>query len=175
MGLGSQRNMVRFLLKNPDIITSVKDKDVFLPVILAIGYDESHFDSAPAIKHNNFFGITNGSSKFNSPQSSFAYQAELFYKAPYSEHKVTSATTPYDQLRRIADSGYYSGNIDGSLPKTQRPPYKFWTDKESADHYYNTVKGFIDDALKAIPYGKVTSTNFNQALASVNSQLLTTT
>ena len=174
MGLGSQKNMARFLLKHPDVITSVKDKDVFLPVILAIGYGESGFNSAAARDKNNFFGIANGDSSFDSPHSAFAFQADLFYKAPYSEHKVTSATTPYDQLRRIADSGYYSANIDYSLPKSQRPPNKRWTAKQSADKYYSDIKGFIDDALKVVPYGKVTSANASQILAAANNASTTT-
>jgi len=171
MGLGSQKNMARFLLKHPDVVTSVKDKDVFLPVIIAIGYGESSFTSNAAKLRNNFFGIENGRTKFDSPKSGFEYQANLFYRAPYSEHKVTSATTPYEQLRRIADSGYYSGNIDGSLPKTQRPPYKYWTEKESNDHYYKTIKELLDDALKVIKYGKVTSANVSEILASANTTL----
>jgi hypothetical protein len=168
MGLGSQKNMTRFLLKHPDVVTSLKDKDVFLPLIIAIGYAESGFNSDAAKYKNNFFGIANGDAKFDSPSSSFAYQAKLFYKAPYTEHKVTSASTPYEQLRRIADSGYYDANIDKSMPKTERPPYKSWTEKQSADKYYSDVKGFIDDALKVVKHGKVTSENASQILASIN-------
>jgi len=175
MGMGSQRNMLRFLLKNPDVITSVKDLPVFLPVILAIGYGESGFNSDAAKKRNNFFGIANGNSSFNSVGSAFAFQASLFFKAPYSEHKVTDATTPYDQLRRIADSGYYSANIDYSLPASQRPPNKHWTAAQSADKYYADIKGFIDDALKVINNGKVTSANVNQILASINNSSATNT
>jgi hypothetical protein len=169
MGLGSQKNMTRFLLKHPDVVTSVKDKDVFLPVILAIGYGESGFNSPAARDKNNFFGIANGDATFDSPHSAFAYQADLFYKDPYLQHKVIYATSPYDQLRRIADSGYYSANIDYSLPKTQRPPYKRWTAKESADKYYNDIKGFIDDALTVVKHAKVTASNVSQILSEVNS------
>ena len=168
MGLGSQKNMTRFFLKNPDVVTTLIDKDVFLPVIVAIAYGESGFNSHAVKERNNYFGIANGDSSFDSAKSAFAFQAELFYDSPYKEHKVTSATTPYDQLRRIADSGYYSANIDYSLPKSERPPNKHWTDKQSADKYYNDIKGFIDDALKVVNYGKVTSSNVSQILSSIN-------
>ena len=165
MGAASQRNMLRFVKSNPDMVKALEGKDVFLPVILAIGYAESGFTSSAAKNRNNYFGIENGDAKFNTAGSAFAYQANLFYQTPYKEKKVTSATTPYEQLRKIADSGYYSANNDYSLPKTQRPPYKKWTAKQSADKYYNTVKGFIDDALTAIPIGKVI--NSSQIIASL--------
>jgi hypothetical protein len=165
MGAGSQRNMLRFVKANPDMIRALEGKDIFFPIILAIAYAESGFVSSAAKLRNNYFGIANGKTRFSSPRSAFEYQADLFYKKPYTDLKVTSAKDPYDQLRRIADSGYYSANNDFSLPTNQRPPYKIWTKKESADKYYNTVKGFVDDALKAIPVGKIT--NAQQVIASL--------
>ena len=168
MGKASQNNILRFIKKNPAIISSLKNKDVFLPVVLAIGYAESGFGASNAAKlRNNYFGIGNGQTKFQSPQSAFEFQANLFYKDPYAKKYVTAAKDPYDQLRRIADSGYYSANNDYSLPASQRPPYKKWTAKQSADKYYNTVKGFIDDALAAIPVGKITDQNVYEIIASL--------
>jgi len=165
MGAGSQRNMLRFVKANPDMIKALEGKDVFFPVVLAIGYAESGFNSDAAKYRNNYFGIDNGNTKFNSAGSAFKFQADLFYKKPYTTKDVIGAKDPYEQLRRIADSGYYSANNDYSLPKNQRPPYKTWTAKQSADKYYNTVKGFIDDALKAIPVGKII--NSSQIIASL--------
>ena len=165
MGAGSQRNMLRFVKANPDMIKALEGKDVFFPVILAMGYAESGFNSDAAKYRNNYFGIANGKTKFSSPRSAFEYQADLFYQKPYSDFGVTSAKDPYQQLRKIADSGYYSGNNDFSLPSNQRPPFKNWTKKQSADKYYNTVKGFVDDALKAIPVGKIV--NASQLIASL--------
>lgn len=165
MGVGSQRNMLRFVKANPDMIKALEGKDVFFPVILAIGYAESGFNSSAAKNRNNYFGIDNGNTKFSSARSAFEFQANLFYKAPYTTKNVIGAKDPYEQLRRIADSGYYSGNNDYSLPKNQRPPYKTWTAKQSADKYYNTVKGFVDDALVAIPVGKII--NSSQIIASL--------
>ncbi len=165
MGAGSQRNMLRFVKSNPDMIRALEGKDIFFPVILAIGYAESGFNSNAARLRNNYFGIENGKTRFSSPRSAFEFQADLFYKKPYTSLNVIGAKDPYDQLRRIADSGYYSGNNDFSLPANQRPPFKTWTKKQSADKYYNTVKGFVDDALKAIPVGKVT--NASKIIASL--------
>lgn len=168
MGAVAQRNMLRFVKKNPSVISSVIDKDVFFSVILAIASAESGYGTSSAAKNrNNFFGIGNGTTSFNSPKESFEFQVNLFYQQPYLSKKVTLAKTPYEQLRLIADSGYYSGNNDYSLPKEQRPPYKKWTAKQSADKYYNTLKQFVDDALIAIPVGKITSKNQHQILASI--------
>jgi hypothetical protein len=168
MGKASQNNMLRFVKKNPAIISSLKGKDIFFPVILAIGYAESGFGTSNAAKNrNNYFGIGNGQTSFSTPQQAFEFQANLFYKEPYTKLGVTSAKDPYEQLRKIADSGYYSANNDFSLPANQRPPYKKWTAKQSADKYYNTLKGFIDDALAAIPAGKITDQNASQIIASL--------
>lgn len=165
MGAGSQRNMLRFAKANPDMIRALEGKDIFFPVILAIGYAESGFTSNAARYRNNFFGIDNGDRKFRTAGDAFKFQANLFYEQPYTSNNVIGAKDPYEQLRRIADSGYYSANNDYSLPKTQRPPYKRWTAQQSADKYYNTVKGFINDALIAIPVGKVI--NSSKIIASI--------
>ena len=184
MGAVAQRNMLRFVKKNPSVITSVTDKDIFFSVLLAIASDESGYGTSNAAKNrNNFFGIGNGQTSFNSAKEAFEFQASLFYDNPYLKNKVTSASTPYEQIRRIADSGYYQMDNDGSLDKKytgdavwnqkkqrwikQNGDILRFPLKQSYDKYYNTLKGFVDDALTAIPVGKITSKNQGQILASI--------
>jgi len=185
MGLASQRNMLRFVKKNPSIIKALNGKDIFLPVIIAIGYAESGFKNSK----NNFFGIANGGAGFATPEASFEFQANLFYKEPYKSNNVTKAKTPYEQARAIANSGYYVMDNDGSLGNygakyvgnaTYNSRKQRWikpdgsvltfTKKQSYDKYYDTIKGFIDDALTAIPFGKVDNSNMASIIGNLNSQ-----
>ena len=48
--------------------------------------------------------------KFKSPRDAFQSQVDMFYKPnlPYAGNGVITANSPYEQARRIADSGYYS-------------------------------------------------------------------
>jgi len=186
MGAASQRNMLRFVKSNPDMVKALEGKDVFLPVILAIGYAESGFISDAAKNRNNYFGIDNGRTKFSTAGSAFAYQANLYYSEPYKSLGVTKAKDPYEQLKLISKAGYYEMDNDGSLG--QNPKIKpqlgnaKWNNKkqrwirpdgsivtftlaESQKYYYDTTKGFIDDALTAIPVGKVI--NSSQIIASL--------
>ena len=43
--------------------------------------------------------------------------------------------------------------------------------KQSADHYYNTLKGFIDDALLAFNFGRVDNTNYTSINNSINNNV----
>jgi hypothetical protein len=186
MGAVSQRNMLRFVKANPDMVKALEGKDVFFPVILAIGYAESGFNSDAAKNRNNYFGIDNGRTKFSSAGSAFAYQANLFYEKEYKKLGVTKAKDPYEQMKLIADAGYYEMDNDGSLgenPKIKprlgnakwnnkkqrwiRPDGSIvtFTKSESHKYYYDTIKPFINDALIAIPIGKVI--NSSQIIASL--------
>lgn len=187
MGAVAQRNMLRMVKKHPEIVKAMENKEVFLPVILAIASVESGYGTTNAAKtRNNYFGIDNGRKVFNSPKEAFEYQSNLFYRKPYSDNNVVSAKTPYEQLERLALSGYYQMDNDGSLPKSivgsaswnntkqrwVKPDgtiLKF-TKQQSIKRYVDTLKSFVDDALLAIPVGKVTSLNVQNILHNINNK-----
>lgn len=192
MGKVAQANMLRFIKNNTGLIKAFKGSDLFLPTMIAIGYAESGFggkgESDAAKYRNNYFGINNGNRKFPSAQAAFEYQNSLFYKQPYTSFGVTEAKDPYDQARRIANSGYYLMDNDGSLGNDKKLKSRLaganwskskqrwvrpdgsvikFTKQESYDRYYNTIKMYIDDALNALPVSKITDDNYSQIVASL--------
>jgi len=181
MALARQHNMTVFIKKYADhLLPALNNQPLFLAVIWSQACLESGYGGSDAAKnHNNFFGveINNKIKTFSSPKDAFEYQANLFQNPnlPYISHGVLTATTAYAQVRAIADSGYYSMTNDetlatnwkgsGGVPKGWVWNGYTWTGsvwkgshftaKESSDHYYNNLKGFIDDALLLLPIGKV--------------------
>ena len=43
-----------------------------------------------------------------------------------------------------------------------------FTSKQSADHYYNILKGFLDDALTILPIGKVNAGGLAQLQTNIS-------
>jgi hypothetical protein len=158
-----------------DLVNALVDTPIFFAVCVAQACAESGYaTSYSAINKNNFFGIMQGSKtkKFDTPTDCFTFYVNNLINYPsYIKTGVANATTPYLQLRAIADGGYYSANNDDNLDKTERPPYKIWTLQESADRYYKYVKSFIDKVLLNLPIGKITSDNYmdaQQALTNID-------
>lgn len=189
MALGTtspiQHNMLVFTKKyGRDMINALNGSDIFFPLMLAQASIESGYGTSSAAKNkNNFFGVMAGNTtkRFASAQEAFAKQVDMFSKPnlPYLSKGVLAATTPYEQARRIADAGYYSMNNDETLPKSEtkgcawngsRWSCKF-TAKQSADWYYKTLKKMIDEALKAVPLGKISDVNL---ASNIISQKITT-
>ena len=179
MGAGAQHNMKVFLKKyGKSMISSLTNKPIFFPLFLAQASLESGYGTSPAAKtKNNFFGVLNGSriAAFQSPAQSFDKQVEMFQNPnlPYIKTGVLSAKTPYEQLRLIADSGYYSMNNDDTLPDNLLSKRGQFTQKQSADWYYKNLKPFIDDALIVLPTGKINTSN--APMVSTQIQDITTT
>jgi hypothetical protein len=145
-----------------DMTTAAKGSGIFFPVMLAQGSVESSYGKSPAaLNKNNLFGIMATKKKvarFNSKLDSIIYYIHLFgRKDNYVQKNVLGQPDPYKQLRAIADAGYYSCNNDDpkSLPANLRAKYPHVSDKESADHYYNTIKPVIDSILLKIPIGRI--------------------
>lgn len=186
MGLGVQRNMLRFLRKHPTFISAFADTELFFPVMLAKAAVEGGYGTSNAARNrNNFFGIDNGRMVFSSPDRAFQFQRDLYFKEPYKSRDVLGAQTPVEQLRRMSDSGYYMMDNDGSLPRSitkdaswnnsrqrwVRPNGQVlkFTKEQSLNRYIDTLKPFIDDALAVIPFGKIK----RRDLASITSSLST--
>jgi len=175
MGAVAQHNMLVFA-KNygKDMTDALNGSDIYFPLMLAQGSLESGYGTSPAAKNkNNFFGVMAGrvTATFKNPKLAFEKQVKLFYNPnlPYLSHGVTSANSPYQQARRIADSGYYSLGNDSTLPQYMKAKVaRGYTDKDSADWYYSKLKGFIDDALKVLPLGKIDNRNIAQATNIIN-------
>jgi hypothetical protein len=179
MSAAVQHNMLVFLKKyGNNMVDALNGSDIFFPLMLAQASIESGYGQSNAAKNkNNFFGVMSGNTTktFRSPTEAFTKQVELFYKPnlPYFNKGVTTATSPYDQARKIADAGYYSMNNDETLPKsvtsgcTWNSSKQRWsctfTAKQSADWYYGRIKNMIDDALIVVPLGKINSSNLAQA------------
>ena len=170
MGAAAQHNMLVFTKKyGKDMLQALNGSDIYFPVMLAQASVESGYGSSAAAKNkNNFFGVMYGSKtkSFGSAREAFAKQVEMFYKPnlPYQAHGVTTATSPYDQARKIADSGYYSLGNDDTLPAYMKAKVaKGYTAKDSADWYYSKLKSFIDDALTVLPLGKINDATYAQA------------
>jgi hypothetical protein len=171
MSAAVQHNMLVFTKKyGRDMINALNGSDIYFPLMLAQASLESGYGTSTAAKKkNNFFGVMyNGKTKsFTSPQDAFSKQVELFYKTnlPYLSNGVTSATSPYDQARKIANSGYYSLHNDNTLPASMNAKIakSGYTAKDSADWYYSKLKIMIDNALFAIPLGKINDSNIAQA------------
>ena len=173
-----QHNMLVFTKKyGKDMLEALNNTGIYFPLMLAQASIESGYGTSSAAKNkNNFFGVLSGSTprKFSIPKDAFENQINLFYKTnlPYIKNGVPYATSPYDQARKIADSGYYSMNNDETLSKSDTGNCSWngsrwvgcnFTKQQSADHYYKTLKKMIDDALTAIPLGKITDANLAQS------------
>lgn len=194
MSKATQNNMIVFSQKyGNDMLNALNGTNIFFPLMLAQASLESGYGTSSAAKYkNNFFGVMIGNTtkKFNSATEAFQKQVELFYKPtlPYLGKGVTTATTPYEQARRIADAGYYSMTNDATLAKKKVVKGTVWngytwngnkwvgsnfTAKQSADHYYKTLKGMIDDALIAVPIGKVDANAIAQAKSVISGLKIT--
>lgn len=170
-----QHNMLVFTKKyGRNMLDALNGSDIYFPLMLAQASLESGYGTSSAAKNkNNFFGVMYGGTtkSFKSARDAFAKQVEMFYKPnlPYQSHGVTTATSPYEQARRIADSGYYSlGNDDTLPPNMKAKVARGYTAKDSADWYYSKLKNMIDNALAVMPIGKINDTTFAQAGNIVN-------
>lgn len=186
MSKASRNNMIVFSQRyGNDMLDALNGSNIFFPLMLSQASLESGYGTSSAAKNkNNFFGVMAGNSpkKFNSAKEAFAKQVELFYKPtlPYLGKGVTTAKTPYEQARRIADSGYYSMNNDETLEGKSVVKGCTWSDskqrwigcsfsaQQSADWYYKTLKGMIDDALIAVPVGKIDASAIAQAKSIIS-------
>jgi len=142
-----------------DMINALNNTPIYFSVCLVQACNESGFGTSySAVHRNNFFGIMEGKKHkvFNTPMSCFNYYANLLSTIPrYINSGVVTATSPYIQMRAIANAGYYDANTDYNLPASQLPPNKIWTAQQSADKYYNTNKYFLDGILYKLPIGKI--------------------
>lgn len=181
MGKAAQHNMLVFTKKyGKYMLDALNGSAIFFPVMLAQASLESGYGQSSAAKNkNNFFGVMYGgeTKKFKSPRDAFQSQIDMFYKPnlPYAGNGVITANTPYEQARRIADSGYYSLGNDETLPDYMKKKIakSGYTKKDSADWYYSKLKGFIDDALFVLPLGKISDDTFAQAGNIINQKILT--
>ena len=176
-----QHNMLVFSKKyGTYMLDALNGSAIFFPVMLAQASLESGYGTSSAAKNkNNFFGVMYGGTtkKFTSPKDAFNKQVEMFYKPnlPYAGNGVITANTPYEQARRIADSGYYSLANDDTLPAYMRNKIakSGFTKKDSADWYYSKLKGMIDDALIVLPLGKINDNTYAQAGNILNQKITT--
>jgi hypothetical protein len=180
MSQAVQNNMLVFAKRyGKDMLEALNGSDIYFPVMLAQASLESGYGTSAAAKNkNNFFGVMwNGKTKrFQSPKDAFEKQVDMFYKPnlPYQSNGVTTSTSPYEQARRIADSGYYSLANDNTLPAAMkaRIAKNGFTAKESSDWYYNKLKIMIDNALTVLPLGKINDASIAQAGNIINTQKL---
>jgi hypothetical protein len=171
MSAAVQHNMLVFTKKyGRDMINALNGSDIYFPLMLAQASLESGYGTSSAAKNkNNFFGVMYGgkTKSFVTPQDAFLKQVQLFYNEnlPYSSKGVLIAKSPYEQARKIADSGYYSLENDNTLPASMKAKIakNGFTAKDSADWYYSKLKLMIDNALYAVPLGKINDTNIAQA------------
>jgi uncharacterized FlgJ-related protein len=161
-----QHNMLVFTKKyGKEMLDALNGSEIYFPLMLAQGSLESGYGTSNAARNkNNFFGVMyNGTTKtFSSPKDAFQRQVKLFYNPnlPYISNGVINATSPYDQARKIADSGYYSLENDNTLPAYMKAKVsKGFTKQDSANWYYGKLKSMIDDALTIIPLGKINEAN----------------
>ena len=175
-----QNNMLVFAKKyRNDMLSALNGSDIYFPLMLAQASLESGYGTSPAaLNKNNFFGVMYGgrTKRFTSPRDAFQKQVEMFYKPnlPYVSNGVITATSPYDQARKIADSGYYSLANDNTLPAYMKAKIakSGFTKKDSADWYYSKLKTMIDDALTILPLGKINDASIAQAGNIINTQKL---
>jgi len=188
MSAARQHNMKVFAKKYGSyMVSALNNSPIFFSVMLAQACLESGYGKSNAAKEkNNFFGVLSDSTTatFNSPADAFTRQVQMFQNAnlPYISNGVLTATTPYAQIRAIANSGYYSMTNDETLGGDNVNKGTVWngytwngriwvgsnfTLQQSADHYYSNLKGFIDDALLVIALGKINSSNVAQASATI--------
>lgn len=187
MGLATRNNMKVFLKKHGTALVSAsQNSPIYFSLLLSQACLESGYGTSNIAKtKNNFFGVYAGSNykTFSSPVEAFNYQLKLLTTGVYLKNGVPSAATPYEQIKRIAKSGYYSMNNDETLPKSvtgnavyNRSLNKWvgisFTPQQSAEWYTKNLSKFIDDALAVMPLGLVTSNNYASAinqLSSINS------
>lgn len=160
----SGRKMLAFAKRyGTDMIAALEDTGIFFPIMLCQASVESGYGgSASARNKNNFFGIMAGKTtkRFLTKKECFHYYANLFStKDNYIKNNIAGQIDPFKQLRAIANSGYYSCNNDtpSSLPARLRAKYPHVSAKESADHYYNTIKPFLSEILLSLPIGKISN------------------
>ena len=180
MSKAVQNNMLVFAKRyGKYMLDAFNSSDIYFPVMLAQASLESGYETSAAARNkNNFFGVMYGgkTKKFSSPKDAFEKQVDMFYKdnLPYQSNGVTTAKSPYEQARRIANSGYYSLANDDTLPTAMkaRIAKNGFTAKESADWYYSKLKTMIDNALTVLPLGKINDASIAQAGNIINSQKL---
>ena len=189
MSAARRHNMAVFLKKyGTELAAALNNQPIFFSAMWAQACNESGYGGSSAAKNkNNFFGILSGNTtkRFDTPQDAFAYQVELLQNPnlPYVSKGVLTANSPYAQLRAIADSGYYSMTNDQTLGGNNVVKGTVWngytwngnkwagsnfTSKQSADHYYNILKGFFDDALTILPIGKVNAGGLAQLQTNIS-------
>jgi hypothetical protein len=193
MSAARRHNMAVFLKKyGTDMVAALNNSPIYFSVMLAQACLESGYGTSSAAKNkNNFFGVLSGSTTatFNSAQDAFNHQIAMFQNPslPYIAGGVLTANSPYNQIRAIANSGYYSMTNDETLGGDNVKKGTVWngytwngriwvgsnfTPQQSADHYYNNLKGFIDDALFVLPLGKIVSSSTAQADSSIASLVI---
>ena len=182
-----QKNLKIFLKKySTHLISALNNTDIFFSVMWGQACWESTYGTSNIAKNkNNFFGVMDGNNyaDFDSPSDAFLEQVKLLYNTNYVTNGVTTAKTPYIQIRAIADSGYYSMTNDASLGGDKVTKGYIWngyrwdgnkwagsnfTDKQSADHYYGKLKLMVDNCLFVCPLGKVNDSNLSGAIADIN-------
>ena len=194
MSAARRHNMAVFLKKyGSELASAINNQPIFFVAMWAQACNESGYGSSSAAKNkNNFFGILSGNTtrRFNTANDAFSYQVELLKNPnlPYVAAGVLNANSPYAQIRSIADGGYYSMTNDSTLATNYHgngdiPKGWVWngytwtgskwggsnfTTKQSADHYYNVVKGFIDDGLAVLPLGKVNASGLAQVQSNIS-------
>jgi len=148
-----------------DMIRALDGTGIYFPVMLVQACLESGYGTSyAAVNRNNFFGIKGGKAKFKTPYDCFAYYSKLLSNSPnYEKNNVANSTSPYSQITNIANSGYYNGNDDDTLPASKRPPKYRWTAQTSAKHYYDSVKPFLDGILLVLPIGLINSQTASNA------------
>jgi len=143
------------------MIKALDGSNIYFAVMLVQACNESGYGTSYAATHrNNFFGIAGGKAIFKTPYDCFAYYVKLLETYPnYVNAGVSNAINPYNQIKAIANSGYYDANTDENLPPSQLPPNKTWTPTQSAARYYSINKGFLDGILLRLPIGLINSQN----------------
>lgn len=161
-----------------DMISALNNSPIFFAVMLVQASNESAYGTSySAVHRNNFFGIKNQNAKgkriFSTPQECFNFYASLLTSAGrYIKAGVLTATDPYNQIRAIANAGYYDANDDkDNLPPSQLPPNKRWTAQQSADRYYNLNRVILDEIMLSLKIGRITNNNLAQTQASLANML----
>lgn len=183
MGLATRNNMKIFLRKyGAAMLTASQNNPIYFSLLLSQASLESGYGTSNIAKTKyNFFGVYDGSNykTFSSPVDAFNYQLKLLTTGIYLQNGVPVANTPYEQIKRIANAGYYSMNNDETLPKSltgsaiwNKPKSKWigirFTPQQSAAWYIKNLSEFIDDALAVMPLGLVTSTNYISSINRLN-------
>lgn len=166
MGLAATNRMLSFAkVYGNDMIKALDGSGIYFPVMLVQACNESGYGTSYSATHrNNFFGIAGGKAIFKTPYDCFTYYVNLLQTYPnYVNSNVGTASGPYNQIKAIANSGYYDANTDETLPVSQLPPNKVWTKAESNARYYSINKKFLDGILLVLPIGLINSQNASTA------------